>query len=269
MKKQSAVFLSLFCSVLLLFSPVAFGAREVPSSSNGSVQSNGQSLELKQEEVENANQNSGEAQNKEMETEGTREQSATGGGDAQANVQNQANVSRIESKSEDSNVSLNQNQNKFQAKQGEEMGKSPEEKNQRSLERRSQVAKAIMEMERIGDSNQGIGEQVRIIAQSQNEGQDRVETSLQTVQNRNRVVRFLLGPDYKKIKDIEAELGIQQTRIQEMIKLANQLDNEGEAQAMMEQIALLQDIEDQVRQELENEQTGLSLFGWLFKWLVK
>jgi hypothetical protein len=274
MKKQNAVLISVFCAGFLLFPLVSFGAKEAPQSATGAavssnVEQGGQASGSEQEEIKNVNQNSGETQNKETEKEQVSNQNGNSGSGTEVNSQNQANVSEGGDDKVDIVGSANQNQNKVQNNQGEVLGQSKEEKNQRSLERRSQVAVAIMEMERIGDSNQGIGEQVRVIAQSQNEGQDRVETTLQTVQNRNRVVKFLVGPDYKKIKDIEAELETQQTRIQEMVRLANQLENEGDAQAMMEQIALLQDVEDQIRQELENEQVGVSLFGWLFRWFAK
>lgn len=276
MNKQNAVIVSVVCAGLLMFPMVSFGVREVPQSETGmAVSSNaeqsGQASGLEQEEIKNVNQNSGETQNKETETEQASNQNGTSGLGAEVNNQNQANVSEGEENNGNSVGSVNQNQtqNKMQTKQGEVLGQSEEEKSQRSLERRSQVAAAIMEMERIGDSNQGMGEQVRVVAQSQNEGQDRVETTLQAIQGRSRFTKFLVGPDYKKIKEIESELETQQTRVQEMVKLSNQLENEGDAQIMMEQIALLQDVEDQIRQELENEQGGFSLFGWLFRWFAK
>lgn len=276
MSKKNEMLIPVLCAGLLVFPLISFGAREVPVSATETQSSvavqGGQISESEQEEAKNINQNAGEIQNKETENEQVSNQNSESVPGEQVNTKNQANISAEEKDNgnkDENAASVNQSQGQVQSKQGEALGQSEEEKSQRSLERRSQVAAAIMEMERIGDANQGIGEQVRVIAQSQNEGQDKVETTLQTVQNRNKVVKFLVGPDYKKIKDIESELEVQQTRIQEMVKLANKLENEGDAQVMMEQIALLQDVEDQIRQELENEQAGVSLFGWLFRWLVK
>lgn len=273
MKKQNVLrglFLSV--SVMLLLPVIAFGAKEVPSATSSSSQqtvanpSQGNLTVPQQEEVKNTNQNAGETtQNQEKETEQINNSGSASSGEA---INNQEKTSNS---AEDTGLG-EQNKNKIQEQtqiQTQQLGQDPEEKNQRSLNRRSQVANAVQEMERIAGQNPGLGEQIRTIAQSQNSNQDAIEDSVQKVQNRNRVVKFLIGPDYGKINEIESKLQEQQQKIQEMNQIASQLENEGDSDALRQQIAIMEDVADEINQELENEQSTTSLFGWLFKWFAR
>lgn len=201
----------------------------------------------------NMNQNSGESQqnqNRETEEETLRNGSADGQDDA---VQEQER-SQVQDQS--------QNQQNSQAGKGG----TKEEKNQRSQERRSEVAIAVQAMERIAENNQGIGEQVRVVAQNQKAVQEGAEDMLVKAQNRNAVVRFVIGADYGKLKAAQDKLAEQDAKIKEMQQLAAQIENDGDKQALMEQISTMERIRQEALSEIAAEQGGFSLLGWAFRW---
>lgn len=270
MKKQNVSLSYLLCiSALVALPLVAMGAKETPSGSSSGTQSvstpQGSQTsvdKVQQEEVQNVNQNAGETtKNQEKETEQVN--NSTG-------VQNgQEGQGQSVSGEENKNQNKEQVQTETRSGQSEDFDQSAEGKNQRSLSRRSQVANAVQEMERIASQNPEIGEQIRTVAQNQNSNQDSIEDSVQKVQNRNKIVKFLIGPDYGKINEIESKLQEQQQRIQEMNQLANQLVNEGDSEALKQQIAVMEGVAEEISKELQNEQSGVSILGWLFKWFAK
>lgn len=209
---------------------------------------------------ENKNQSTGETQNQNRETE-------------QENLQNGAANNASEEETEDKEQSQNQIKTQAQSQINEKsqagQGGTKEEKNQRSQERKSQVALAVQEMQRIAANNQGIGEQVRIVAQNQKDTQDAAEKSLVEAQSRNSIVKFFIGANYGKLKETQAKLDEQNLKIQEMQKLSAQVSNEGDKQALMEQISVMEQIRQETLKEIESEEKGFSLLGWAFKWFYR
>ena len=115
----------------------------------------------------------------------------------------------------------------------------------------------------------GIGEQVRQIAQEQNQAQDQLQTELGKVESRKGFLKSLIGPDYQALKNMQKQMEQNQLRIQKLEQLQNQLTNQGDItmvqatiQALTEQSTTLQD-----RINLEERSGGM--FGWLFKLFVR
>lgn len=143
-------------------------------------------------------------------------------------------------------------------------GDGVKNRNQNAIEHMSFVAQ---EVERLlaGDISGGIGEQVREVARAQKQAQTNIEGEFTKLKAKTGFLKSLFGPDYRAIKNLNRQIEQNQLRIQELEKLAEQVQNQAEKtqiqaaiQAMADQNAILQ---NQVQAE---EQVG-SIFGWLVK----
>lgn len=169
---------------------------------------------------------------------------------------------------------LGQNQNQAQS-QGQSQGagnkiqaveqvKTGSNATTTALERRSQVANAVQEMLRVADRNGGIGAQVRVIAQAQNQNREELEGSLEKVRGRSGAAKFLVGPNYGEINNAEKLLEQNREKIQELNEIKSQLLY-SDQQILAQQIKFLEQANIQIQNELDNAGTGFSLLGWMFK----
>ncbi len=171
-----------------------------------------------------------------------------------------------------------QNQNQIQ-NQGEENQIQANEKqgaqnqnsagNATAAQRKSQVANAVREMLQIAERNEGIGEQVRIIAQAQNQNQEKVEANLEKIQSRNGFAKFFIGPHYGEINNAKRTLEQNKEQIKQLDKIRGQVYGQNDWQTLTEQIQSLEQANLQTENSLEESQKGFSLFGWMFKWFAK
>lgn len=135
--------------------------------------------------------------------------------------------------------------------------------------RRSAVANAVQEMLRVADRVGGIGEQVRTIAQAQNQDQEQLEARLKKIEERGRVAKFFLGANYSEIRDAEKIIEQNRLRIQQLNEIKSQITNSGDQQALTEQISTLEQESSQTEDSLKRAQKGFSLLGWMFRLFAK
>jgi hypothetical protein len=53
----------------------------------------------------------------------------------------------------------------------------------------------------LANRNGGIGQEIKIIAQAQNQNQEKIENGLLKVQSRNGLAKFFIGPKDSEIKN--------------------------------------------------------------------
>lgn len=224
-----------------------------------------------QQQIQVANQGQ-DIQIKTQNSEQVQQTVSNTGGAVEQQFQVQQN---LESQDVDSNQVQNQNQikNKGQTNQiqnneqeGTQQDDSPSDN---ALQRRSMVANAVQEMLQVADRNGGIGQQVRTIAQSQNQNQEMLEASLQKVQSRSGVVKFLIGPNYGEIKNAQKILEQNREQIQQLNQIRTQLTNQGDQNNLNEQIQTLEQASLEIENSLNNANRGFSLLGWIFKLFSK
>lgn len=176
----------------------------------------------------------------------------------------------------DSNGSENQTQNQEQIKnQAAESqikikeNQGPENTNTtgnaNAEQRKSQVANAVQLMLQVAERNEGIGEQVRVIAQTQTQNQEKIEAGLEKIQNRSSVAKIFIGPDYKEINNTRKTLEQNKEQIKQLNQIQTRLSNQGDQQVLTEQIQTLEQTVLQIENTLEESQKGFSLLGWIFK----
>ena len=168
----------------------------------------------------------------------------------------------------------NQTQNQGEASQirnSEQVGTQSQNKSGSATaqQRRSQVANAVQEMLQVADRNSEIGQQVRIIAQTQNQNQEKLEVSLQKVQSRSGFAKFLIGPNYGEINNAKKSLGQNREQIEQLNQAASQIANQGDHQILTEQIQLLEQANLEIENSLNVSEKGFSLFGWMFRLFAK
>jgi len=154
--------------------------------------------------------------------------------------------------------------NAQQNRQGEhEPGTGLEDQNEMSASRRSRVANAVQEMERIATRNQGIGDQIRVVARNQNRIQEEAESALQTAQKRGGFSRFFVGPNYGQLKNVENRLENHNQNLAELKELKNQIQNSEDVSLLDQQINTMEEIKTELEEAVSEDQKGFSLFGWL------
>ncbi|MDE2031115.1 MAG: hypothetical protein KGI58_02555 [Patescibacteria group bacterium] len=138
-----------------------------------------------------------------------------------------------------------------------------------SEQRRSQVANAVQEMLKVADRSGGIGEQVKIIAQDQNQNQDKLEASLAKVQDRSGFAKFFIGPNYGEINNAQKLLAQNNEQIKQLTEIKAKISNQADQQVLDQQIQTLNNANLEVNASLKASEKGFSLLGWLFKIFAK
>jgi hypothetical protein len=136
-------------------------------------------------------------------------------------------------------------------------------------QRRSRVANAIQEMLRVADKNEPFGQQVRIIAQEQKQEHEEMENGLENIDNRGGFLKFLIGNDFKEIKNVQNILVQNRQRVQQLNEIKTQFTNQGDQQKLTEQVSVLEKTNQAVQEQLNQVENRFSLLGWLFKLLSK
>ncbi|MDD5464417.1 MAG: hypothetical protein PHP62_04665 [Candidatus Moranbacteria bacterium] len=136
-----------------------------------------------------------------------------------------------------------------------------------ATQKRSMVANAVQAMLQLADRNGGIGQQVKTIAQNQNQNQVKLEKNIEKIESRGAVAKFFVGPNYGEIKDSQKTLEQNREQIRQLNQIKTQLSNEGDQQQLTEQIKILEQSNQEIESVLQNAQEGVSLFGWLNKLL--
>lgn len=226
----------------LLIAPSALAANQGAGTSTGQQGIHEPGTGIANPEVKEQGQGTGQGVANQVESQ------------TQSQTQNQGENTQLQ----------NQNQIQVETQSGSRQGSSA-----KAIQRRSMIANSVQQMLQIADRNSGVGQQVREIAQAQNQDFESAEASLIRAQERSGFAKFFIGPNYGKIYDAEQKMEKIQERIQEINQLKTQLDNSGDQQLLEEHIKSLEQVKTELQSQLEEEQDGFSLFGWLFRAFAK
>jgi len=175
----------------------------------------------------------------------------------ETNVQTQ-NQNRVENQGEENQIN-EQERVRVQSEQGSAV----------MVQVRSQVANAVQEMLQVADRNGGIGQQVRVIAQAQNQNQEKLEVNMEKVQSRSSIIKFFIGPDYREINNAKKLLEQNREHIRQLNEIKSQLMIQADQQNLAQQVQVLEEANLEIENSLEVEQKGFSLFGWALKLFVR
>jgi len=144
-------------------------------------------------------------------------------------------------------------------------GDDDEEDTDEADEYKNKVAQFVHNLKEIGDMEGGIGQQVRIVAQAQNDSSSEVEDSINEINDRSDFVKFLIGPKYGSIADVQTAITENQTRIKVLTDLMAQVTDPVVKQVLNDQVKQFQQENARLQIFVTESGSGASLFGWLMK----
>ena len=151
---------------------------------------------------------------------------------------------------------------------GDGQGEGLQIRNQNAIENMSTVAAQVQQLLQVRTTG-GIGEQVRLIAQEQNQAQTQIQNQLNKLESKGKMARFLSGTDYGAVKNLKAQLVQNQVRIDQLTELQNQLVNQGDITMVQETIQALIAENTSLQERITSEEGTKSMFGWLFRFFAR
>jgi len=150
------------------------------------------------------------------------------------------------------------------------LAQGPQTKQANGADHRSAVATFVQSLVDVANKEPGtIGDQIKAIAQAQNDTANNEADSLDKIQNRSKVKTFLIGTDYKNIGQLRSEMVKTAARIDQLKKLLeSDLTLEDKA-ALQTQIQTLEQEQQKIDDFLKANESKFSLFGWLVKLFSK
>ncbi len=134
---------------------------------------------------------------------------------------------------------------------------------------RSTVASFVESLLSVANREGGIGAQVRVIAQAQNDSASTTAEAITKVESRNSLKTFLIGSDYKNLGQLRSEIVTTQNNIDQLKKLEAQATSDADKAELTVQIKALEDSQVKVEAFVKAHESSFSLFGWFVKLFVK
>ncbi|MDH7476052.1 MAG: hypothetical protein QHH09_01100 [Microgenomates group bacterium] len=185
-----------------------------------------------------------------------------------AAVRNQNQI-RTENQQEEQNLQIQtQEQEKLESTveaQSQGIPKKISPRSEQAIQNMSEVAKKVEELLQLRTTQEGIGEQVREIAREQNQAQEKIKNQINKLEMRNKITKFLFGPDYQALKEIKYEIQKNQVRIKQLEQIKNKLINQSEIDKIQEAINAIIQQNTTLLNSVNLEEKTKSLFGWLLK----
>jgi hypothetical protein len=147
--------------------------------------------------------------------------------------------------------------------QGDE-NKDNDNKNAVGEAHRSVVAAFVQHLLQVADREGGIGAEVKVIAQAQNDSQKVTNDALVKVQGRGGFKTFFIGADYKNIGTIRSEMVVTANQIAQLKKLIEKTTNTTDKAELQAQVQILEQEQVKIEAFLKAKESTFSLLGWMF-----
>lgn len=133
---------------------------------------------------------------------------------------------------------------------------------------RSVVANFVHSLLKVASSTEGgIGQQVRVIAQQQNDSDTTTTEVITKVNKRGKIKIFLIGSDYKNLGALRSEIVHTRNRISQLNRLIQNATgtNATDTAEIQSQIKTLEQEQTKIENFINAQEGKFSLFGWLLK----
>lgn len=133
-------------------------------------------------------------------------------------------------------------------------------------EHRSTVGTFVQNLLNVADKQpEDIGNQIKSIAQTQDENKDNVSDLIDKVGNRNWIKTFFVGTDYKNTGQLRSEMVKTRNQINQLNNLLNKVTDAGDKTALQQQIQTLEQEQQKINSFISSNENKFSLFGWVAK----
>jgi flagellin-like hook-associated protein FlgL len=138
-------------------------------------------------------------------------------------------------------------------------------------EHRSTVASFVKSLQDVADieGESGIGDQVRVVAQAQNDSASTSAEAITKVKNRSKWQTFLFGSDYKNLGKLRSEMVTTQNNIDQLNNLITKAKYNMDKAELTNQIKVLENTKTEIEAFIKTKESSFSLLGWLVKPFVK
>ncbi|NTW27311.1 MAG: hypothetical protein HGA36_03235 [Candidatus Moranbacteria bacterium] len=136
-------------------------------------------------------------------------------------------------------------------------------------EHRSMVATFVQSLLAVADREGGIGQEVKVIAQQQNETKDRAADLINAVEGRSKVKTFFIGTSYKNLGELRSQMVQARNQIEQLKKLADKAENPENKTELQTQIQTLEQQQIGLDSFIAENESKFSLFGWAVKMFRK
>lgn len=153
----------------------------------------------------------------------------------------------------------------FDDEEADEEGEEDELENEVAKEYKNSVAQFVHTLKAVGEREGGIGQQVKVVAQAQNDSQLKVENAVKAVNGRSGFAQFLIGADYENIKEVRNEIAQNQNRIAVLTQLMTQASDQAVKDVLQDQVKVLQQENTKLQEFANINENKPSVFGWLVR----
>jgi hypothetical protein len=128
---------------------------------------------------------------------------------------------------------------------------------------RSTVATFVQSLLAVADRESGIGEQVRAVAQAQNDSKENVAKEIEAVQSRSTLKTFFLGSDFKNLGALRSEMVKTRNEIDQLIRLSEKTENPESKTELQNQIIALQVEQAKIQTFVTANEQEFGVIGWI------
>jgi hypothetical protein len=127
------------------------------------------------------------------------------------------------------------------------------------------VSSFVKNLLEVADREGGIGEQVRTIANQQNQSAEKTIQAMEQIQTRSKVKTFFIGSDYKNLGMLRSEIVQTRNRLEQLNKIMENVQNEGDKTELQNQIDTLKQEQTKIENFIKDDENKFSIFGWFVK----
>ncbi|MBU1110544.1 hypothetical protein KKB83_02925 [Patescibacteria group bacterium] len=117
--------------------------------------------------------------------------------------------------------------------------------------------------------NESLGNRIKSKAQEQVQAHQEIQQQLDNLDARKGVARWLAGPDYKAIQELETLKEQNQLRIQQLNSFKLETQNQAEESMLQNTMQAIEQENTALQEKIETEGQTKSLFGWMFRFFAK
>lgn len=177
-------------------------------------------------------------------------------------------------KSEKSNKSSQSEKSKNKSANLKNFEKPDKTKGQTNAQIHKEKIKEVVEnLEQVAaqEETAGNGEvsnQVEQVADSQDQTQEETTEAIEEVESRGKIKTFLIGTDYKNLGQLRSNLVHNRNQIRQLTRTMNQLQNNGDSTLLQQQLEVLMQERERIKEVITNNEDSFSLFGWVSRFLA-
>jgi len=129
----------------------------------------------------------------------------------------------------------------------------------------SAVANFVQSLLAVADREGGIGQQVKVVAQQQNDSKEKVVESIDKVEKRSKIKTFFFGSDFKNLGDLRSQMVQTRNQIAQLTRLVDKAENDQDKTELQSQIQVLNKEQASIENFITQNENKFSLFGWAIK----